>query len=99
VASMIYFLIVTCMVFFSFGVFLAYTPECKNVSNSYELWNNTLRYEILHTLNLSCSFYIINDIDVILHGLMVEIIYTTVFRVKMLNKIALVIRLFNGLNR
>ena len=28
----------------------------QNGSNSYELWNNTRRYEILHTLNLGCSF-------------------------------------------
>ena len=30
---------------------------------------------------------------------MVDIIYTTVFRVKMLNKVTLGIRLFNGLTR
>ena len=30
----------------------------QNVSNSFiiELWNKTCRYEILHTLNLGCSF-------------------------------------------
>ena len=27
-----------------------------HVSNSNELWNNTRRYEILHTSNLGCSF-------------------------------------------
>jgi hypothetical protein len=28
----------------------------QNVSNSLELWNYTCRYEILHTLNLCCTF-------------------------------------------
>ena len=46
----------------------------QNLSKSYELWNNTRIYEMLHTLNLGCSFTTfrsrtkINDLDVVLHG-------------------------------
>ena len=36
-------------------------------------------------LLLSESRTIINDLDVILHGFLLQIIYTTVFRVKQLN--------------
>ena len=37
-------------------------------------------------LLLSESCEIINDLDVILHGFMLQIIYTTGFRVKLLSK-------------
>ena len=34
----------------------------QNLSNSWEeLWNNTHRYEILHTLNLGCSFITLGE--------------------------------------
>jgi len=48
-------------------------------------------------LLLSESRAIINDLDVILHGFMVQIIYTTVFRVKTLNNLTSLVRLFNRL--
>jgi len=58
----------------------------QNISNSQKLWNNTHRYEILYTLYLGCNVLvllerraIINDLDVILHGFMLQIIYTTFF--------------------
>ena len=47
----------------------------QNVSQGLGLWNNTRRYEILHTE--SCA--IINDLDVILLGFMLQIVYTTIF--------------------
>ena len=34
----------------------------QNVNNSKELWNNTHRYEILHTLNLGCSFITLREL-------------------------------------
>jgi hypothetical protein len=40
-------------------------------------------------LLLSESCAVINDLDVILHGFMLQIIYTTVFRVKRLNHVNL----------
>jgi hypothetical protein len=49
----------------------------QNVSNSQELWSNIRRYDILHTLNLGCSFITLRDLDVILHGFMLQIIFTT----------------------
>ena len=33
----------------------------QNLSNSQELWNNTRRYEILHSLNLGCSFITLRE--------------------------------------
>jgi hypothetical protein len=36
---------------------------------------------ILHTLNLGCSFITLRDIDVILHGFMLQIIFTTALTV------------------
>jgi hypothetical protein len=74
-----------------------------NAVFSFELWNNTRRYEILHILNIGCSFLppesraIINDLDVILHGFMLQITYTTLFQVKRLNNLTLRVRLFNRL--
>jgi len=40
---------------FTFDLFMVYIPKCK------QLWNNTRRYEILHTLNLGCSFINLRD--------------------------------------
>jgi hypothetical protein len=76
----------------------------QNVSNSLELWNNnTRRYEIFHTLNLDCSFITLiepcNDLDVILHGVMLQTIYTTVFRDKGLDHLTHRFRLFHRLTR
>ena len=76
-----------------------------NAVFSFELRNNTRRYAILHILNIGCSFLppesraIINDLDVILHGFMLQITYTTLFQVKRLNNLTLRVRLFNSENR
>ena len=58
--------------------------DCNiNAFFSFDIFN-TRRYEILHTVNmgvvllLSESHAIINDLYVILHGFMLQIIYTTV---------------------
>jgi hypothetical protein len=58
----------------------------------------------LHTfwavdLLLSESCAIINDLDVILSGFILQIIYTIVFPVKRLNNLTLHVRLFNRLTR
>jgi hypothetical protein len=59
----------------------------------------------MHTLNLGCSLLlsencaIINDVDVLLHGFMLHIIYTTIFRAKRLNNFMGHVRLFNRLTR
>jgi hypothetical protein len=62
-----------------------------------------MRYYTLYIWNvvllLSESRAIINDLDDILHGFMLQIIYTTVFRVKRLKNITLGVRLFNRLAR
>jgi hypothetical protein len=42
---------------------------------------------------------IINDLDVILHGFMLQIISTTVFRVEWLHNLMLHVRSFNSENR
>ena len=83
--------------FFSFDIFMVCI---QNVSKSQELWNNTRRYEMLHTLNLGCSFITLREpcnnlrpIDVILHGFMSQFIYTTVFWDKRLNNLKLRVRL------
>ena len=60
----------------------------------------TAKYYEIHAvvLLLSESRTIINDLDVILHGFMLQIIYTTVFRDKWLN--ILTVRFsFNSENR
>jgi hypothetical protein len=44
---------------FSFDLFMVYV---HNVSNRKELWNNTCRYEILHTLNLRSSFITLGEV-------------------------------------
>jgi len=85
---------------FSFDLFMVYVAECKQ-----QLRNNTGRYDILHTFNLAVvlllseSRAIINDLEVKLHGFMLQIIYTTVFRFKRLNNITFRVRLFNRLTR
>jgi hypothetical protein len=69
---------------------MVYKPECK---------------QQLRTLNLGCSLLlsencaIINDVDVLLHGFMLHIIYTTIFRAKRLNNFMGHVRLFNRLTR
>ena len=76
--------------FISFDLFIIY----QNSSNSQELWNNTRRYEILHTLKRCCTVYLllsessakINDLDVILHGFMLQIINITL-RVRLFNRV------------
>jgi hypothetical protein len=61
--------------FFSFDLFIIYIPECTQ-----QLRNNTRRLYIWVE-----SSAIINDLEVILHGFMLLIIKTTVFRVKPVN--------------
>ena len=57
----------------------------------------------LHTLIwavillLSENRAVINDLDVILHGFILQITYNTVFRANRLNNIMLLVRLFNRL--
>ena len=55
----------------------------QNVRNSYEIIHADTRYCTLY--NWDESRAIINDLDVILHGFMLLIIKTTVFRVKPVN--------------
>ena len=38
--------------------FMVYIPECKQQQ---ELWNNTCRYEIFHTLNIVCGFITLRE--------------------------------------
>ena len=45
--------------FFSFDLLL--WSIYQNVSNISELCNNTRRYEILHTLNMHCSFITVRE--------------------------------------
>jgi hypothetical protein len=87
--------------FFSFDLFMVYIPECNQ---HVRLWNNTCRYwEILHNLNLGCSFIILRELcnnqwprcDIA--WLHVANLYTTVFWVKCLNNLTLCVRLFNRL--
>jgi len=64
-------------------------------AKNYEIIHAVTRYPLLYTLKLGCSNITLRepcnnqlprcDIDVILHGFMLQIIYTTVFRVKWLN--------------
>jgi hypothetical protein len=61
--------------FFSFDLFIIYIPECTQ-----QLRNNTRRLYIWVE-----SRAIIIDLEVILHGFMLLIIKTTVFRVKPVN--------------
>jgi hypothetical protein len=81
---------------------MVYIPEC-NQDKNYEIIHADMRYCTLIiwsvVLLLSESSAIINDLNVILHGFMLQIIYTMVFRVKRLNNLTLHIRLFNCLTR
>ena len=80
-----------------------------NSSLQLTLYNNTPNNTIVNAAFISCSWAvvlllsessaIIDDLDVILHGFMLQIIYTTVFRVKWLNNLMLCVRLFNCLTR
>ena len=69
--------------FFSFDLFMVYIPEQQ--LNNYEIKHADTRYctlKIWAVLLLSEGRAIINDLDVILHGFMLQSMYTTVFRVK-----------------
>jgi len=73
------------------------------IAKNYELIHTEMRYCTLYiwvvVLLLSQSCAIINDLDVILHGFMLQIIYTTVFQVIWLNNLTLHDRLFNRLTQ
>ena len=84
---------------------MVYIPECKQQLRNYEIIHvDTCTRS--HTLNLGCSVInlreprniIINNLDVILHGFMLQIFYTLVFRVKRLNNRTGSVR-FNSENR
>jgi hypothetical protein len=98
--SMIYVLVVTWMQYFPL-IFLWFIY--RNVSNSYEIITADTRYCTLKiwavVLLLSESRAIINDLHMILHSFMLQIIYTTVFRVKRLSNRTLLVQLFNRLTR
>ena len=91
---------VTCVHYFPL-IFLWFIYQ--NVSNSWELWNNTCRCVILHTLNLGCSFITIREpcsnqqLKCVITGFMLQIIYNTGVRVKQLTNLMLHVRLFNCL--
>ena len=69
-------------------------------AENYEIRYTDTRYCTLYiwavVLLLTESRVIINDLDVILHGLMLQIIYTTNFRAKRLHNLVLHIQLFNS---
>ena len=75
----------------------------KATAKNYEIIHTDMRYCILLiwavVLLISESCAIINNLDVILHCLMLHIIYTTIFRVKQLYNLTLCIQLFNRLNQ
>ena len=82
---------------FSFDLVMVYIPEFKQ---HLKLCYNTCGYEILYTcwavvLLLPERRAIINDLDVILQGFVLQIIYTTVFRVKHLNNLTPRVRLLD----
>ena len=72
--------------FFSLNdLFMVYIPKSKQqirTMKSYTQIRNIAHWTVL----LSESRAIINDLHVILHGFMLQIIYTTVFRVKWLQQ-------------
>jgi len=45
--------------FFLFDLFMVYIPECKQQLRTFKY---TRRYEILHTLNLGCSFITLREL-------------------------------------
>ena len=65
----------------------------SNQLKNYEIIHVDTNYSTLYiwavVLLLSESRTIINDLDVILHGFVLQIIYTTVFRVKRFNNLTL----------
>jgi len=79
--------------FFTFDLFMIYIPECKQQLRTMKWYLQTRRYCTLLiwavVFLLSESHAIINDLDVTLHGFMLQIIYATVFRVKWLDNLAL----------
>jgi len=70
-------------VFFFFDLFMCYIPYRKQQLRTIKYYTQIL-YTLIWAvaLLLSESHVIINDLDVILHGFMLQIIYTTVFLVK-----------------
>ena len=75
---------------------MVYIPVCKQQLKNYEIIHVDTRYCTLQIWAiLPESRVIINYLDVILHDFVLQIIYSTVFRVKRLNIITLRIRLFN----
>ena len=68
--------------FFSFDLFMVYIPECKQ--QNYQIIHPYTRYFTLKILAvillLSESRAIINDLDEISHGFMLQIIYTMPYR-------------------
>jgi hypothetical protein len=78
---------------------MAYIPYTATAKN-YEILHADTKYcTLLHwdvVVLLSESPAIINDLDVIVHGLMLQIIYTTDFRAKRLHNLVFHIRLFNS---
>jgi hypothetical protein len=70
------------IVFFSFDLFMVYIPKCKQQLRTMKEY--TQIRDIAHSksgvkLYYSKSSAIINDLDVILNGFMLQIIYTMVF--------------------
>ena len=74
--------------FFSFDLFVVYLPECKQQLIT-DIINADARYCTLEiwavVLLLSESCAVINDQNVILHGFLLQIIYTKFFWVKQSN--------------
>ena len=66
-----------------------------SVKSSTEL----MLYVVLTMSTLNKASLFINDLDVILHGCMLQNNYTTVFLVKRLNNLKFRVRLLNGLTR
>jgi hypothetical protein len=66
-----------------------------SVKSSTEL----MLYVVLTMPTLNKAYLFINDLDVILHGCMLQNNYTTVFLVKRLSNLKFRVRLLNGLTR
>ena len=66
--------------FFFFDVFMVYIPYTATAKNCERIHTDTRYYTLLHwnvIVLLSESPAIINDLDEIVHGFMLQIIYTT----------------------
>ena len=77
---------------------MCYIPYCKQYLRTIIYYTQIL-YTLIWSLVvlLSESHAIINDLDVIVHGFMLQIIYTTVLRVKWIRNLTPRVRLFNHL--